>query len=250
MLCRSARATTAVRVLLVAMFALGGALPKAAAAGTLNIDFSNVPPATTFNGEASQTYVGVGAAPDAGTYWNVVGPGGASGLLDSNGTSASIGVGTSFESQYSNAQDPLANALLADRLIASDATSTLTHTVTLSGLASGTYNLYAYAGFYGETFTVGGQSGHASGAGWDNNIPATWQQGLQYALLSGLHVDNTGILTLMVTGSLPSDFQNTVYTAIAGLQLQQTPLPPALPLFATGIALLALLRRRMSQSSA
>ena len=144
---------------------------------------------------------------------------------------------TTFPGQFSNFGGLSNNALLADRLIANDASP---HTVTLSGLQNGTYNLYAYAAFYAQNFQVGTQTGYASGLDYTENNPALWQLGVQYALLTGLTVTN-GQLVLLISGASPASGQPT--TTIAGLQLQQTPIPPALPLFASGLGLLQLLRR-------
>ena len=200
-------------------------------AATLNIDFGDGP-----------VYTSVGAAPDPGTTWNAVGPGGSATLSYSNATISPITVTTTFPGQFSNFGGLSNNALLADRLIAQPDGDASTHTVTLSGLQNGTYNLYAYAAFYAQNFQVGTQTGYASGLDYTENNPALWQLGVQYALLTGLTVTN-GQLVLLISGATPGFQGGNPTTTIAGLQLQQTPIPPALPLFASGLGLLQLLRR-------
>lgn len=226
---------------LLTKIAAAGIFAAAALAGpahsaTLNIDFNNANPA----------YVGVGKAPDGGTVWNAVGPGAneVGGLLYSDGSSATnVLISTTFERQWSNLGGSN-NEMLADRLITDDDKGSEARTVTISGLQSGSYNLYAYAGFYSELFTVGSQSKSASGDHYDVG-PGAWIDGVQYALLTGLNVGPSGIMTLVVQGLIGSPTDGgSQHTTIAGLQLQQTPIPPALPLFASGLALLHFLRRR------
>jgi hypothetical protein len=139
-------------------------------------------------------------------------------------------------------------------VIASEETSLLPHTVTLSGLAPGLYDLYAYAGYYPETFSAGAGSATASGAGYLVTDPALWVAGNQYALLAAVVVGGSGLLALTVTPADGGDFG--AFATIAGLQLTPSavPLPASLPLFLTGlVSLIAWFRkprrREMTNSS-
>lgn len=226
---QSIRVLTSLVAGTIALVTLGQAPADAA---TLNIDFG-FPSADVYNS--------VGAAPDGGIVWNGVGTSGSASLQYSDGVLSPIAVTTNFTSQYSNVGGLSQNALLGDRITDVGGVQGAPYTVTLSNLQSGTYDLYAYAGLYGQNFNVGSTSGYASGLDYDN--PAAFVPGVHYALLSNLTVDNTGILVLVVTGADPG-YEFEIHTTIAGLQLQQVPIPPALPLFASGLGLLEVLRRR------
>jgi hypothetical protein len=219
-------------------------LISAGEAATLNIDFF-------FNPSLSDSHIynGLGKAPDIGTVWNGVGPTGSSSLLYSDNSPATgVSVSTTFEDQFSNSSGG-GSPLLYDRLIASEATKDLTHLVVLSGLApGGLYDLYAYAGYYSESFSATNAiSATASGADFQVLNPANWVNGDQFALLSHAKADGSGTLALSINGV--NDIPGVIYASgvvnpyatIAGLQLTPSPVPaPAsLPLFVTGVGLMA-----------
>ena len=221
----------------LALVAMGQAPTQAA---TLNIDFG--PPGNVYNS--------VGAAPDSGTFWNGVGFNGATNLTYSDGALSTIAVTTNFKDEFSNVNSggsPSSNALVGDRITDVNSGNVGgTFSVTLSNLQAGTYDLYAYAGYYGQDFQVGSTTGYASGQDFAN--PAAFVPGVHYALLSNLTVDITGVLVLLITGADPPFPNDIKHTTIAGLQLQQVPIPPALMLFVSGLGALGLFGRRKKRN--
>ena len=199
------------------------ALPASAAMTTVNIDFQ---PA---NGAL---YSGLGMAADTGTYWNPVGTGAVNDLLASDGiTVTDIDVSSTYTGAFGNT----GNDLLRDRLIFSPDGSPA---ITLSGLDAGRlYNIYLYAGYYGQRYTIDGVSKELTGLDWDDDQPA-WIEGTHYVSFMGVSpASGTISIDIFDTGINTTPFGDSPATVVSGMQIQEAPVPVPVP----GAALLALI---------
>jgi len=220
------------KLILIAAVCAFVALPVRADLVTVNIDFQ---PA---NGVV---YAGVGMAPDSGTYWNVMSTGSSSNLLASDGiTVTDIDVSTTYVSTYQNSWP---NALLCDRAIwSSGSTHTGNSTVpaiNISDLDAGLlYDIYLYAGYYAQTFTINGVSKSLTGADYTLDQPS-WTEGTQY--VSFLGVSPSG-------GSIDIDIYNTAPTdtVVSGMQIHAVPVPGAILLGILGLGVAGLKLRRFA----
>ena len=133
------------------------AVPASADMTTVNIDFQPI------SGDA---YSGLGIAADSGTYWNKVGIADVSDLLASDGaTATTIDVSSTYTRAYGT--DP-GNQLLRDRIIFSPLGAAA---INISGLDAGlTYDIYLYAGYYGQTYTINGVSKKSGGDDGASNL--------------------------------------------------------------------------------
>jgi hypothetical protein len=207
----------------------------------LNIDFQP---------SGSIVYSGqgiLGSATD--TVWNAVDFGGASNLTLADGTVGSgVNIATSFDRSFSNLDYPpnlSTNTLLSDRLIGDD--GTITRTITLTGLAAYTaYNVVLYNGWYAQTYSADGQSAATdpvSGISANNNYPS-WTENVEYAVLRAAVSDAGGQLVIQIAPLDGLNDFNPYNSAVAGLQIQDVPLPSAFYLFGTGLLGLVGLARR------
>jgi hypothetical protein len=220
---------------LIALIA-GLMLTTTANAQLVNIDFGLVD---------TDVYTGqgiLGGATD--TLWNSVDSTGAINLAFADGTGGTSGVSVTFNRQFSNIGTSATNTLLGDRVIGAE---TDPETITISGLTPNTnYELVLYNVFFAQEYSIVGQPG--SGAVTvtpDGDSPTTdfpdWLEGVEYGLISAIS-DGTGILTILDTPILGGPFgQNT---ALAGLQIQEVPIPPVAWLFGSGLLGLVGLARR------
>ena len=204
---------------------------------TVNIDFEPQP------GNSTNTYSGEGIAADAGTFWNSLGVAGGTNLLASDGlTVTDIDVSTIYTSTYNNT----GNALLKDRLIFTQNTGAAA--LTISGLNAGSlYNVYLYAGYYGQTYSIGGVSKTLTGSGY-NADQSDWEENKQYVSFLGVSPAATSLtINIFDTAStFSSNGTGTGNTVVSGMQIQQVvPVPGALVLGMLGLgAAGARLRRK------
>ena len=165
------------------------------------------------------TFVGTGAAPDAGTVWNSVQVGGFTDLLDSTGVATTIDVtffGWTYNPQYFDYSG--ANDLMVERLIAADGA---TARIDFAGLTpGGFYDLYHYSSYWDATFKA--PLLPAETATGDTKTTA-WVEGDQYVLLQGAQAAGDGTLSVTVTSTLGSD---STWTVGAGFQVvEAAPIP-------------------------
>ncbi len=195
-------------------------------------------------------------ANDLGTYWNEVGTGSVSGLLASDGTTVTpIGVSSTYTRAYNNPNS--GNPLLEDRLIwAGDgapfpAGSLDSPTINITGLDAGLmYDIYIYAGYYGQRYAIDGVVKDLSGLQYAANQDA-WVEGEQYVAFLGVSPEVTGgAIVINVfdqaipNGALPP---NTVVSGMqiqTGGQLQVVPAPGAVMLGAMGLGIVGWIRKR------
>lgn len=187
-----------------------------AMAEVINIDFQT---------DGGIVYVGTGAAPDAGTFWNAVSHSGASNLTASDGvtvTSVSValtGLGGDFFYELGPAND-----LMRERFYDPG-------TVTISGLdPNGTYDLYIYGNQYRSQFEVPGLPAEIAGG---NPGVAPWVEGEagQYVKLEGARPTLAGDLVITVSRPGTASYD---WAVIAGLQVVSVPEPATLSLLALG----------------
>lgn len=218
------------------------------AATMLNIDFGN------YYGAPTSDY---GAYANQAGVWNEISSTGTTSLVGLNGdalsgVSLSLNLNSSIESGVNGNIGPNSGLSANDQALVGDNFFTVlgSWSVTLSGLQNGAYNLYIYADVNNtvptSAYTVNGVTGLNLNGSTNDNSPL--EQGINYAIDSVLISDGT--LTID-SGSLPSGF---LASGLAGLQLTPddltTPLPPALPLFATGLGCLGFLGRRRKKAQA
>lgn len=216
--------------LITAICALAAA-PVSADMMTVNIDFQ--PP-------SGAVYSGLGMAPDGGTYWNPMSVGSSSNLLASDGTTVTdIDISTTYVRTYTNSWP---NALLRDRAIWSDGSNhpgTLDKpAITISGLDAGTvYDIYLYAGYYAQTYSINGISKSLTGANYTQDQPS-WTEGVQYVSFSGISAAD-GSIGIDIYNTAPTD------TVVSGMQIQAVPVPGAVLLGLLGLSVAgAKLRKR------
>jgi hypothetical protein len=206
----------------------------------------------------SVPYTEIGAAPDAGTFWNQVNFTGVSNssinyalpatIFASDGTTSSSSTISSFTPSGTGVVSIFADSGNAATTIDLVRTWLLTLgdgqiAMTIGGLTSGeAYDLYLYgqnAQFYGDVtrFTVVG----AGNSIVDNRPPTTqspfsFQLGGNYALFSSVLADGAGQITVTVA---QADFES----AFNGFQIVTVPEPTTVIVAAIG-AMCALLPRR------
>ncbi len=206
-------------------------LPAGADMVTVNIDFQ------PSNGAL---YSGVGMAADTGTYWNAMGTGSASNLLASDGTTVT---GIEVSSTYTRTYGNTGNALLRDRLIFSPDGPPA---ITISGLdASLQYNIYMYAGYYGQRYTINGISKELTGLDWNDDQP-DWVEGTHYVSFLGVNPAGGAIsIDIFDTGIDTTPFGDSPATVVSGMQIQAVPVPGAVLLGLLGLSVAGVkLRKR------
>jgi len=199
----------------------------------INIDFGGGP-----------QYNGQGILGDAvNTTWNNSLSTGQENLLLADGSTSVVDLTTTFNGGNFNNVGTL-NDLLRDRAIGASP-GTAAETITFSSLAANTaYDIVLYNGFFAQTYSITGQgiSATTDPASASNNYP--WTEGVEYAVLSSVMSDGSGNLAITITPFSGSNNANGVYATIAGLQIQQVPLPAAAYLFITGLLGLVGIARR------
>jgi hypothetical protein len=192
---------------------------------TINVDF---------NGAAgSGTYVGVGAAPDAGTVWNGISPPDiafTSGpLVDSTGapTPVTVSLETYFEYAANENAADFARALLTDFVYQTGGLGPngISSAFAINNLTpGGAYDLYFYAqnGGYSNTetsFTIGATQKNAVNVPGSSG-PDSFIENTNYVKFSGVIADGGGV----IVGDFNVD-QIANNAAFNGLQIQQVPIP-------------------------
>jgi hypothetical protein len=221
-----------------AVIAIIGALAASgrANAQTINLDI----------GGAGQNYTGTAIAPDLGTFWNNLTPGGTAPmtitLSDSfgnalSGASLTISNHTAGGNMYYF--NTTANTTPNPENLMRDYTFFATYDLTVSGLSAGSYNFW----FYGDgdqanqagTINFGGVNTGISGATANSPLGrdlVNGGEGISYKSFSGLTVDGSGVLSFSVVNYLN------------GFQLTAVPEPSALALAGLGLGLAGFARRR------
>ena len=206
----------------------GSMLAACAHAQTINIDFGPLD-TDVYNGQGI-----LGGATD--TLWNSVDYNGATNLAFADGTAGASGVGVTFNTNWSNVGGLASNTLLGDRIIS---LPSQTETITISGLAPNTnFDIVLYNGFFAQQYSIVGQPGVGTASTIpDADSPNTdfpnWTQGIEYARLNSAMSDGTGQLQIQdipIAGGLFA-----VNSALAGMQIQEVPIPPVAWLFASGL---------------
>ena len=221
------------RLILIAVVCAFVAVPVRADLATVNIDFQ---PANGL------TYSGIGMAADSGTHWNAMGTGAASNLLASDGvTVTDIDVSTMYTTTYQNP----GNALLRDRLIWSPLGGPAA--INVSDLDAGLlYNVYLYAGYYGQTYTINGVSKSLTGLGWNDNQPA-WTEGTHYVSFLGVSpAGGTIDIDIFDTGIDTTPFGDSPATVVSGMQIQAVPVPGAVLLGMLGLSVAGVKLRKFA----
>jgi hypothetical protein len=237
------------QLLLASLVFTFGAFATQASAQIVNIDIQGKLFGITGPSGDGTTFSGQGALADLGNnFWNGVQfPGNGSvtettpftsgALNDSAGLATAITISSSEYYHYNEAAFGPPDAkfasgfgsLMADYLDGGGGG----RSITFANLTpNGNYNLYLY-GHYNATYTIGGTS-LVKG---NNNSPHSLTEGVDYLVFSNVLADGAGNLTVTYT------------SALAGLQLQSSPIPePASAAALAGCALLGLAacRRRRS----
>lgn len=230
------------------MLAVGAvALPLMSQAATINFDM---------NSGSSATYTGVGAAPDAGTFWN--------GVSIDSGTTTLISISDALDSAGASTGVGLTmtrNDTEAFRIYSDGSSGNPTpgdlmqeytywdgYEVTLTGLAAGTYNLYMYGHGNAEgqstTFTLnpanGGDSASTSSYdATDFRNTTVAGEGYTWVKLTGT-VDGSGILAV---GGNQNDDPDISFSFLNGFQVEAIPEPATIGLVGLFGGGLLLLRR-------
>ena len=210
------------------------AVPASADMTTVNIDFQPI------SGDA---YSGLGIAADSGTYWNKVGIADVSDLLASDGvTATTIDVSSTYVRTYGT--DP-GNELLRDRIIFSPIGPPA---INISGLDAGLqYNIYLYAGYYGQEYAICGVSKQLTALpsdpsdpfpAWDDDQPS-WVEGTHYVSFLGVAATG-GTLDIDIfdvgLGTNPWRDSGPTGTVVSGMQIQAVPVPGAILLGILGLS--------------
>lgn len=221
------------------------ASPTLAFGMTINLDLNR--------DDNSPTYSGVGVAPDSGTTWNSIVPAdydpGASepapsitNVLDSTGAATSATITISVPDGNFNIWSNDSNGNPTPTDLMAEYTYSNVYTVSVSGLAPGSYNLYAFgqgdqdsqSGSFELAVANGGASSGPADLTGDANFRDITRPdglGLTYHVLSGT-VDGSGVL----------EFSTPTGGYINGFQVEQVPEPSVALL--GGLGILSLLRRR------
>jgi hypothetical protein len=214
---------------------------------TVNIDFQ---------GGTANIYSGIGMAADSGIYWNAVGTADVFDLKASDGTTITdIDVTSTYVSTYGNP----GNDLLRDRLIWSEgpgAGSFNTPTINIAGLDAGlAYNIYIYAGYYGQTYRINGVDESLTGLDWNDDQPA-WVEGTHYVSFLGVSPTATTIDIDVFDVGIPTT-KYGAHTVVSGMQIQAVsasggpvpiPVPGAFVLAAIGLGMTGWMTRRGRQT--
>jgi hypothetical protein len=210
------------------------------AAPTINLDFQP--------GDGS-LYSGLGMAPDGNTYWNPISSSSGSNLLASDGSGTSVDVSTTYTSFYQNP----GHFLLLDRGIWSAGEGNPTGNpnipaITISDLDAGArYDVYLYAGYYNQIYTIDGVSQSLTGEGYSLAQP-DWTAGVQYVAFLGVNAPG-GIIDIYNTSPILPDREFTGNTVLSGLQIHQqdpatVPAPGSLILASLGLGLISRFKRK------
>ena len=173
--------------------------------------------------------------------------GSASNLAFSDGASSSISVSSTFDDSWSNLPS-FSSALLADRLYGITADDT--QTITLSGLsADSAFDIVLYNGFYAQQYAIVGQplisaSIDPDANGSANTVWPNWASGVEYVRLNSVISDSNGDIVISITPLDGITDFNPPNAAIAGLQIQNVPVPATIWLFGSGLLSLITIHRR------
>jgi hypothetical protein len=221
---------------LIGLICLFATAPALADMTTVNIDFQ-------YANDPTSLYTGIGMAADSGTYWNEVATGSYSNLKASDGvTDTGIGVSTTYARPYRNNWP---NNLLRDRLIwsAGRPGSSTIPAINISGLDVGTpYDIYLYAGYYAQTYTINGVPKSLTGAGYTLDQPS-WTESVQYVYFPGVIAED-GAINIEIYNTAQADGQTD--TVVSGMQIQQVPVPGAVLLGIFGLSVAGVKLRRRS----
>ena len=195
------------------------ALPVRADLATVNVDFQ---------GGTANLYAGPGMASDPGTFWNALNQSGGTDLTASDGlTGTEIDVSTTYSGTHGNS----GNALLLDRAIFAGNTAAA---ITISDLdPTLTYNIFMYAGYYSQTYTIGVESKNVAGTGFALD-QGSWTEGTQYVSFLGVSPVGTTITVGDVVG--PTNAGYGFATVVSGMQIQAVPVPGAVLLGLLGLS--------------
>jgi len=220
------------------------AQPEISQATSLNIDFGD-----QVYGGAPSNY---GAYANQVGTWNVITATGTTNLVGLNGA-ALPGVSINLSSQINPGGfvGPLPNLSQNDKSLIGDNFFTIQNawSVTLSGLTNGRYNLYVYSPANivvpTSSYIVNGVTEHNL---FDTSGTTT------SPLTLGTNYDIDSVLVSNGSILITSGLDNGVFSGLAGLQLVfespiTTPLPAALPVFATGLGMMGLLGWRRKRKA-